>query len=256
MFTSQPAEGTAETNTPVSQPANQEPTQNTNVFSDQLKSIVNENGEQKYTSVDEALKGLSHSQQYIPQLQSQLSEKDAELATLREELSKRQSVEDVVSRLTAQKQEASEPIAAPQQPVDNSLNEEAVLNIVAQYSQQQQAASVAVNNQKLVSDTLEQKFGTKAGEVVAAKASELGLTPERIGQIASESPAAALAMFGQTSVDTKPVNTGTTFSGGQRSLGETKREAPKAPSGQRHTTTADWVNYISQMREEIVNRNK
>src|SRR3989304_5674023 len=68
-------------------------------YADLLKTIQNEQGQQKYDSLPKALEGLAHAQQYIPQLKTELQTKEQELITLREELAKRPAVDAVVTRL-------------------------------------------------------------------------------------------------------------------------------------------------------------
>ena len=90
--------------TSTEQPTSQPPV-DVNPQADLLKMVLNERGEPKYSTMEEAFKGLANAQQYIPQLKTELSAKEQELAQLREELAKRQSVEEVVSKLTTAQQQ-------------------------------------------------------------------------------------------------------------------------------------------------------
>src|SRR3546814_1766851 len=73
-----------------------QPTPPVDKYADLLKSIKNESGEQKYDSIEKALEALGHSQSFIPQIKSQLTEKEQELERVKAELSQRQSVEEVM----------------------------------------------------------------------------------------------------------------------------------------------------------------
>lgn len=184
--------------------------QNTSVPADDqlanlLTGIKNENGQPKYDSVPKALEGLAHAQAYIPQLKAELSQRDQEIARLREELNKRESVEDVVSRLTATQRE-NESQGTP--PATSGLNEEAVLQLVQKALGQQKAYDQAAQNQAQVQQALTSKFGEKAHEAVKAKASELGISPQKLGQLASESPAMVLALFNTSAQPTVKPTTG------------------------------------------------
>lgn len=180
---------------PQDTPAVQQPTSTSSVDSqlaDLLSGIKNESGQQKYDSVPKALEGLAHAQQYIPQLKTELSQKGSEIAQLRAELEKRAAVEDVVTRLTATQKETQDQGTPPS---TSGLTEEAVLQLVQNMLGQQKAKDQATSNQAQVQQALTQKFGEKSREVVEAKAKELGVTPQKIGQLASENPALVLALF-------------------------------------------------------------
>ncbi|MNJ09621.1 hypothetical protein D3C77_37670 [compost metagenome] len=159
---------------------------------DLLTGIKNESGQQKYDSVPKALEGLAHAQQYIPQLKSELVSKDQEIATLREELAKRTAVEDVVTRLTAAKVEQQEP-GTPA--TASGLTEEAVLQLVQNVLVKQKVHDQAAQNTAQVQQALIQRYGDKSREVVETKAKELGLTAQKLGQLASENPQLVLALF-------------------------------------------------------------
>src|SRR5690606_3151116 len=122
VFAEQP-EVNESTKAPVN---NQAPDANSQ-YADLLNTIKNEQGQPKYDSLPKALEALVHSQQYIPQLKTELQTREQELATLRAELEKRSTVEDVVSRLTAQ-QDKPQDQGTP--PATSGLDEQAVLQLV------------------------------------------------------------------------------------------------------------------------------
>lgn len=166
-----------------------------------LASITNEDGKQKYDNVEKAIEALVHSQTYIPQIKSQLTEKEQELERVKAELAKREAVEDVVKRLAASKnQDADDPqlnVGLDEQTVQKLVEE----NLGRVLSQRDAQVAYQTNVSK-VQDTLVQKFGDKAGEVVAARAAELGITPKDIEKMAGSNPVIALELFKAQGVQT------------------------------------------------------
>lgn len=166
------------------------PDTNNAKYADLLKSIKNEDGIQKYDSIDKALEALRHSQQYIPDLKTQLSERDRELEELRGKVSKIAELEGVVERLAR-----SKPEGEGNNPAASGLDEKAVLDLVQRtLTQSDQQKLIDANKQK-VSQALRTKFGDKAQEAVAIKAAELGMTPDELGALAAKSPALVLKHF-------------------------------------------------------------
>lgn len=159
-----------------------------------LKSIKNENGEQKYDSLDKALEALGHSQQFIPQIKSQLTEREQEIARLKAELEQRESIEAVVQRLTAR-----EAIDEGNPPAPVGLDEQAVQKLVEQSLgrslEQRDAQMTYQGNVSKVQDALIAKFGDKVKDVLAEKASALGTTPKELGDLAGRNPALVLELF-------------------------------------------------------------
>ena len=213
----------------------------TSAFVDQLKMIKNETGEQKYDDVPKALDALAHSQAYIPQLKSEAEAKDVEIARLTEELNKRSSVEDVVSKLTAQQ---AQPETTPQV---SGLNEQEVLNLVQNFSANQSAQSVAANNEKTVSDSLFSKFGDKTNEVVASKAAELGMSVEGLQKLSQNSPQAALQLFQVQGVTQAPRTTMGSVNIPPTMLQEDVLQPPEK-SLLRGASTKDQVDYIRLLK--------
>lgn len=174
-----------------SQPAQEQPTQ-PNLFADQLASIKKEDGTQKYDSVEKALEATAHAQDYIPQLKSSLTEKDAEIIQLKAELEKRQSVEEVVSRITQPKEA---PVPEQTTPAAQGLSQEDVAKLVQQELVKSQQQTTAQANVQKVTDGIQSKFGANAADVVANKAKELNMTNANLEQLASQNPDMVLALF-------------------------------------------------------------
>lgn len=197
--------------------------QPTTAYEDLLAEIKNESGERKYDSIPKALEGLRNAQDYIPQLKGDLSKQEQEIIRLREELAKRESVEDVVSRLTSER-------AKDGTPATEGLDEQKINDIVQSIIQRNSAESQQASNAQVVSSALIAKYGDaeKAKAATAAKAEELGISVKELGELAKKSPKAVLAYFsvapqGQTKTNSGTVNT----SPFQRGQEEVKLERPE-----------------------------
>lgn len=155
---------------------------------DLLASIKNEQGVPKYKDIPTALGALSHSQAFIDQLKLEKHQQEAEVARLKAELDKRAAVEEVVSRLaqgTSNAGTTNTEVLTPEQ----------IAAIVSKQLEADRMRSTQVSNLQTVNQTLIQRFGDKAGEVLSNKARELGITVQALGQLAEQSPQAVLAYF-------------------------------------------------------------
>lgn len=158
---------------------------------DMLKGIKNENGEQKYKTLADALTALDHSQKYIPELKNQLTETQKQLAEVQEKAKKLDTVEETVQRLLAQQQ-------PPQRDTDPpvvGLDEQAVLKLVNDSLTKAEQIKAMEGNQKAVNDALVSKFGDKVIEVLDIKAKELNTTRQALGELAKSNPKLVLALF-------------------------------------------------------------
>ena len=223
------------------------PDTNTNpetILADQLKTIVNEDGNQKYDNVTKALEGLKNSQEYIPQLKTELSGAQAEISALKEQLAKTEAVEDVVSRLT-QNQQAPTQKETPQV---TGLDENAVVNLFNQLSAQQQQQATEAQNEAQVSNALSVKYGDKAAEVLNAKAAELGTTREALQEQARKNPQLVLAAFGQNNSQS-----GVTTSSVNIQPGIVDEEPLQAPEKSVLTgaTTREQMDLMAKIRERV-----
>lgn len=158
---------------------------------DLLMTIKNENGEPKYKTVEDALKALAHSQAFIDTLKTEKSTVEQELSKLREQAQKNSSIEEVLAKLTANTEKKPE----EQTPPTSGLSADAVAELVRKELQAVNSKTQQEKNIAEVNNSLKQKFGDKAKEVLAAKAAELGSTVEELGELSKKSPAMVLALF-------------------------------------------------------------
>lgn len=221
---------------PQTPPAQQDP------VADLLKSIKNEKGEQKYSSIEKALEALAHSQQYIPELKTELTKKDEQLMLLQQELTEKAKLEETLERLASKPNGQEQP---PKPSVPDTASLEAMLNDVLTKREMQ---SKAEQNLKTVNDKLVAMYGDKAAEVLEKKAQEYGTTKAELANIAKNNPTMVLALFQAqapsaprpttSSVNIPPIN---------------KDEGLKPPSkslliGAKHK---DVVDYMAQIRETV-----
>lgn len=240
VFSDQPA--------PATQPQDQ--TGQPNAYEDLLKTIVNEHGQPKYANVNEALKALQHAQTYIPEVKSQLTAREQEVLRLQAELEQRQSIEDVVSRLA----KPSQPADQGHPPATSGLDESAVMRLVQQTLEQQAQRTAAQQNQAQVEQALKAKFGDKTKEVVQQRASELGLTPQALGELSSKSPQAVLALF-NTSGTHNPQPT-------RSSVNIPATQTPATPPIERPAkslltgaSTKDQMEFMAKIRQKVYDEN-
>ena len=215
-------------------------------LANQLKGITNEDGNQKYDTLPKALEGLANSQTRIPELKTQLNTVQAENTALKEQLAKAEAVEDVVSRLT-QNQQAAPAEATPQA---SGLDENAVMQLLERVNTQNAVAASEDTNEQTVNTALINSYGDKAGDVMTAKAAELGTTVQALQKLSRENPQVVLAAFGQQSA---PTTSPTTSSVNIPRMGVPEPERVTAPeksllSG---STTREKMAFMDQIKAEV-----
>lgn len=164
--------------------------QPTDPYADLLESIRNERGERKYATLDEALKALKHSQEYIPTLKAELIEKDTKLQELQMEQTRIAQLEEAIERLATAK-----PNGDGTPPSTRALDEQTLKSLVSKQLEEIDSVKRSEQNLSKVQDALLAKYGEKAAEVLAQKASELGTTKEALGALARQNPNMVLAYF-------------------------------------------------------------
>ena len=168
------------------------PVVNADPFANQLKGIVDDTGRQKYESTDKALDALSHSQQHIKTLQSEKADTEAEITKLREELARRETVEDFVNKFSNPTPEET-PVTPTVAPV--GLDETKVAELIANSLAQKEATNQKQVNVSKVSSALSEKFGDAANAVVTDKAKAIGMSVEKLREMSAEQPDLVLSLF-------------------------------------------------------------
>lgn len=217
-------------------------------FNHKLAAIKNENGEQKYGDLDKALEALQHSQEYIPSLKSQLSEKDSELQALREELARTRGVEETLQKFTTAN--SQEPQVHQPQGQEPEQNLEAIVNNLLE---QRQKTSAEADNLSQVNTTVLNLYGDKSPEFIQSKAQELGLTVDSIQNLAKTSPQAALKLLG---VDAQPKSVSSVTTGNIRTSSLEPKSTdlqPPTKSLMRGATSKDMAEYMAEIKRKVYN---
>ena len=224
--------------------------QSDNVFADQLAAIKNEDGRPKYNSVEEALKGAAHAQDYISQLKQQLQQLETEKSTLALELEKRASVEEVVQRLTAPQDPEQK-----ETPQNQGLDEQSIEQVIERILGKKSQAQIEQDNFNTVQSTLIDLYGdaSKAATEVKAKADALGTTTAELEKLAKLNPGLVLELF-----KAKPTSQHKPNVGGQQVPStyqpqEDKLEPPKK-SLLAGATSQDQLEYMRKVRENVYKR--
>lgn len=149
----------------------------------QLTSIVNQDGKQKYSTVQEALKAIPFATEHISKLEQENSK-------LTEELTKAQTVKDILDEISVQR-------TPTEQQTVQGLDESRVAEIVTAQLTATEQQKLVKTNQELAATALQKHFGdVKAAEKeYINKAQELGVSIQFLNDVAAKSPKALLDLF-------------------------------------------------------------
>lgn len=215
-----------------------------------LFNIKNEKGEPKYDSLEKAIGALEASQAFIPQLKDENERLKAQLAALQSDASKRETVEEVIARFTANRQT---PEPTPTSEAPKGLDEATVEEILQRTLTQREKQTVAAQNVSLVRNALVSKFGDKAQEAVSAKAKELGMSMELVDQLAASSPQAVLTWFQASPAPSgAPVRSTVNLPEHQAQPGVKQPSVSMVRGG---ASQKDIIEYMAQIRNEVYRRN-
>ena len=156
-----------------------------------LRMIVNEAGEPKYKSIEDALVGLNNAQAHIKKVEAHDTALQQKLDTAQEELNKKNAALEALDRFAQKQDDIVDP------PVTPVLDEGAVADLVSNILDQKETKTKHKTNLTQVTSKLKDKFGDKASEVFYDKAEELGMSREEINKLASSSPKVVLKLFGE-----------------------------------------------------------
>jgi hypothetical protein len=191
-----------------------------------VSKLVEAKGE-NWSNPEVLAKGKLEADTYIQQLESQLTQ-------MREDLGK----QDYAAKLLDQLQnKAADPTTAkPVMPNNNndiggtsegntnpSLSEEDLKSLVEQTLTAREKDSVVKQNLSFVDAELEKSFGTNAKDTVQNKAKELGISVERMQEIAAESPNAFFSLIGEPKKSFNPMVQGSVRTEGVNMQTSTER---------------------------------
>ncbi len=176
---------TETTETPVQEPTQETVQQDTQPKAFEIPTEAQELvGEgKKYQSPEDALRSVPHAQKHIETLES-------ELASVREELSKRQTTQELIDELKSG-------VQTPAQTVQSGeLNQDNVMDLVNQTIATREANAKAESNAKSVAAKFTAQYGDKAEDTYNSIAKELNLSVKQLNELAATSPTVVLKAAG------------------------------------------------------------
>lgn len=213
-----------------------------NKLNEQLKNIKNENGEQKYSTLDKALEALLHSQQYIPQLKTELTTKEREIELMKQQLDTSNSVENLLNSF--KENETNNTSTTEQKQVATEVD---ISQLVLKTIEEREKVNIKANNIKTVDNHLVNLYGDKAAEVIRKKASELGVTPKQLAELSETSPAIVINLF---KPETNPVVT-PLKSGASIGITQPVQTQFEHKNLMRGAKTKDIVDYVSKIKQAV-----
>lgn len=160
-----------------------------------LAGIRNESGEQKYKTIEDAVKALAHSQSFIPTLQNESRQKDQLIEDLKQKVQKVDTLESTLQELVQRQSNTPTKV--------QEIDEDKIAELVNSSLQRSQRQAIAQENTKKVTDKMLELFGDKASETFYSKAEAEGLSKSEINDLAAKSPSLVFKLFG---IDAQPVN--------------------------------------------------
>ena len=160
---------------------------NSNPYADKLSAIRNDEGLQKYASVDDALTSAVHAQEFIKTLKDEKSNLTEELADYKAQLAKRLSVEDAVSEIASTNAARVTPGAG--------LSREEVFSLM----EERDGMTTRQSSRKSVVDTLVNHCGgdsSKAAVMIKNRLAELGMSKDHLATLSETAPSAVFELFG------------------------------------------------------------
>lgn len=190
----------------------------------------------KYASAEEALRSVPHAQQHIKTLEE-------EMAQLKEELSKRQTTQELLDEIKS----GVTPVENTTQEV--GLNQDKIMEMVNQTLKQNEAKQTAKQNAATVANKFTEQYGAEAEEVYGRLATELNLTTSQLNDLATRSPNVVLKLAGfnsSTSNVSRPTSSVNT-----EALSKNKPQAEVSARVPRGASTKDLVSAWRAAGEKI-----
>lgn len=175
----------------------------------------------KYKSAEDALKSVPHAQEHIKTL-------EAEMAVLKEELTKRKTTEELLDELKSGIQPQENTTQA------GGLDQDKISQLIINTLEQRERQSKAKQNAASVAEKFTQQYGNKAEEVYQSVAKDAGLSIEQLNNLAATSPNVVLKLSGLESKTTPVAKTSSTINtqafGTAQKPSEASARVPKGAS--------------------------
>lgn len=149
-----------------------------------LAGITNAEGNQKYATIEDALKGLNSAQEHISRLEQ-------ENTTFKQGVEKSTTLQDVLNAMKPQESEAA-PTSAP------TLDEGTIAELLEKVVERRDTASAQKSNASKVANKFQEVHGEEAEAKYYAAAAEVGFSKMEINRLSASNPTAVLKLLGVT----------------------------------------------------------
>tara|TARA_R110000803_G_scaffold188569_3_gene251011 strand:+ start:198 stop:971 length:774 start_codon:yes stop_codon:yes gene_type:complete len=190
-----------------------------------VQKLVEAKGE-NWKDPEVLAKGKLEADGYIQELETQLN-------SMREDLSKQDYAKSLLDQLQNKAAESTTAnIAMPKNNIGDTsdgntnpnLSEEDLKSLVERTLTERDKDSVIKQNLSLVNEEMEKSYGTDASAKIQDKAKELGLTLQRMQEIAAESPTAFFNLIGEPKKNFKPMVQGSVRTEGVNMQASSERD--------------------------------
>lgn len=204
--------------------AEQQPTETTAPQESFVAKLVEAKGE-NWKDPEVLAKGKLEADNYIKELERQLKE-------MQEDMSKQDYAKSLLDQL---QNKAADPITAKTAMPNNdtggttggntnpSLSEEDLKSLVEKTLTAREQENTVKQNLAIVDQELEKSYGTEARATIQKKAEELGISLQRMQEIASESPSAFFTLIGEPKKSFNPMVQGSVRTEGVNMQASTDR---------------------------------
>lgn len=207
-----------------------------NAYEDLLKTITAEDGRQKYQSVEDALKAMTHAQTHIRTIEE-------ENAAIKAELDKRKTAEELLSGLRPQRTE-EQPTSQP------SFDPNVVEQLIEKKLEAKTHETVRKQNMDKVNAAFIAQYGDveKAKEAFTKAAQEAGVGMDFMTDLAARSPEAVLKLAG---IGVKTGSAPAKTSSSLNTAGFQKVESTKPQGSLMYASTAEVAQYWKSLAEKV-----
>ena len=172
-----------------------------------VKKLVESKGDQ-WADPEVIAKGKLEADAYIEELRKQ----NEELKSAAEKAAK---LEDLIAKF---EKKATEPSTVNSQSTEagaddsktkNPVSEDDLQSLIENALTKREQENTVKQNLEQVNSQLDQLYGSNAEEIVQKKAKELGLSKQRLQEVAAESPSAFFSLIGEKPKEFTPMTKGT-----------------------------------------------
>lgn len=201
-------------------------TQTTEPTESYVAKLVEAKGE-NWKDPEVLAKGKLEADRYISELEAQMNQ-------LREDLKKEDYAEKILQEIRNKATESStvkeslpnnnNADATKDDTPQSSLSEEDLKSLVEKTLTEREVQNTVAQNLRLVDEELTKQFGTEAQKTIAKKSEELGISMDRMKEIASESPTAFFALIGEGKKNFNPMVNSSVRTEGVNTQASTERD--------------------------------